>query len=359
MAIAQRRPISRTSRTSCCSKSRPDWAVISARPPSTCPPGVRSGTMIIERRPSDLTVSRYSSSLIAGSMTPVGSCSTNSGSPVRITFPKPNGSSSCAGQRRASSYASSVLDASVCAAATRLMRPSSPRRSMAHQSAMRGIAGLEVALEPLAVGVAQRRRDDQLRHLAADRLLRGVAECLLGRPVELEHPALMVHRDDAVERGREHRALARLARADRLLGPGALDLLAELEPDRRHQVEQVVVGLGLLLGEELDHTDESAHRADREGERAVHPALCGNGRAREVRVDRDVPDPGRRLALPPASGPALPGCEAGLAALLLERFRLARRVARVPALDAADALPIPAHLPQRAESPSHRPADPF
>ena len=207
------------------------------------------------------------------------------------------------------------------------------------------------------MGVAQRRRDDQLRHLAADRLLRGVAECLLGRPVELEHPALMVHRDDAVERGREHRALARLARADRLLGPGALDLLAELEPDRHHQVEQVVVGLGLLLGEELDHTDESAHRADREGERAVHPALCGNGRAREVRVDRDVPDPGRRLALPHASGQALPGCEAGLATLLLERLRLARRVGRVPALDAADALPIPAHLPQRAESPSERPAD--
>ncbi len=59
--------------------------------------------------------------------------------------------------------------------------------------------------ESLPVAPAQRRGDDQLGHVAAERLGARPAECRLRRRVELHHAALVVDRDDRVERGREHR----------------------------------------------------------------------------------------------------------------------------------------------------------
>jgi hypothetical protein len=73
-------------------------------------------------------------------------------------------------------------------------------------------------------------------------------------------------------------------------------------PDRRHQVEQVGVRLGDLLGEELDDADDAALRGDRERERPVHAALGRDARAGEVGVVDHVPDPGRLGLGPHAAG---------------------------------------------------------
>ena len=59
---------------------------------------------------------------------------------------------------------------------------------------------------PLRCGVAQCRRDDQRRQLAADHLRGRVAERPLGRLVDLDDVAAVIHRHDAVEGGVEDRA---------------------------------------------------------------------------------------------------------------------------------------------------------
>jgi hypothetical protein len=71
-------------------------------------------------------------------------------------------------------------------------------------------AALEVPGEPAAVRLAQGGRDDQLGHLAADHLLAGVAERLLGGPVDIEHAPVRAHGDHGVEGRVEQRPPARL-----------------------------------------------------------------------------------------------------------------------------------------------------
>jgi hypothetical protein len=103
-----------------------------------------------------------------------------------------------------------------------------------------------VAGQPAAVRLAQGGRDDQVGHEAADHLLAGVAERLLGRAVDVHHAAVRAHRDHRVERDVEQRPPARLGaglRADQLTEA------VELRPGRRgarHGLEglqQLVVGV--------------------------------------------------------------------------------------------------------------------
>jgi hypothetical protein len=79
------------------------------------------------------------------------------------------------------------------------------------------LAALQVACQALSVLRTQPRRDDELGELLPQRLGASVAESALGRRVELHDPSLVVDADDAVERGFEHRRLARLALAQSLL----------------------------------------------------------------------------------------------------------------------------------------------
>ena len=67
------------------------------------------------------------------------------------------------------------------------------------------------AFEPSPMELAQRRRDDQLRHFTAQRLLAGEPERLDRRRIELNDFPIVVDRDDGIERGFENGALGRLA----------------------------------------------------------------------------------------------------------------------------------------------------
>jgi hypothetical protein len=167
--------------------------------------------------------------------------------------------------------------------------------------------------------------------------------------------AAVIHGHDAVERGLEHRGLPRLAVAHRRLRAGALELLPELMADRGHQVEQVVVGVGDRLGEELDHADHAARGPDRERERAVDARLGGRACAREVLVTGHVADPGRLAAGPDAPGEPDAALEGGLPANGLER--LGAGAGRVPGLHAAEPVAGLVHLPYRSQAPVERRAD--
>ena len=105
------------------------------------------------------------------------------------------------------------------------------------------LAGLQVAPQPLAVARAQAGRDHELGELLADGGVLGVAEEALRRAVELDHAALVVDRDDGVQRRVEDRALAGLAHAHRLLRPQRLEELADLVPERLG--EPVELGIAL------------------------------------------------------------------------------------------------------------------
>ena len=79
------------------------------------------------------------------------------------------------------------------------------------------VAGPDEVAQPAPHLVAQRRRDDGIRHLAPEDLGAAVAEEAPGRGVELDDPPLVVGGEDAVEGGVEDECLSDLARPQLLL----------------------------------------------------------------------------------------------------------------------------------------------
>ncbi len=77
----------------------------------------------------------------------------------------------------------------------------------------RGVSRLEVALERVAVGGAQRPRDDQVGQLRADRLLARMAEDLRSGRVPVAHEPVGAHDDHGVAGGEED-AMGRKAGVD-------------------------------------------------------------------------------------------------------------------------------------------------
>ena len=88
---------------------------------------------------------------------------------------------------------------------------------------MRHAAG-EIALHAAGMRGAGCCRHDQIAHGAADRLLRTVAEHGFGGRVEFERQPLVIHDDNAVERGDDDGAMQRLAGGQRLYVLGGIKL---------------------------------------------------------------------------------------------------------------------------------------
>ena len=153
--------------------------------------------------------------------------------------------------------------------------------------------------------VAKRGRDDQLRHVAADRLVRAVAEDRLGGVVPAEHaPAWSIVTTASSAASSIARSRDSLARtSSSALAPR--DELADLAAEHVHRREQLLVRLAQLAREELHDADDAARAAQREAEGGVQPAAARRVRAREVRVLGRVDDP-RRLARLPARGREAP-----------------------------------------------------
>ena len=202
--------------------------------------------------------------------------------------------------------------------------------------------GLDVAREPVAVGGAQRRRHDQRRQLAADHLRRGVPERPLRRLVDLDDVAAVVHRHDAVERGVEDRALARVALQDGLLRAAALDELADLGAEAAHRLEQVVVQLAPLGDEELDHAEQAGRcrapgtRSPSAARRRRPPRRAGSCRRRRTSAIQAGSSPCPHAAREPFSRAQL-----HRAALGRERVARSRAVPSTPPGTSAPRRPAP------------------
>ncbi len=214
------------------------------------------------------------------------------------------------------------------------------------------LAGRDVLRDAVAMRLAQGGRDDQLGQLAPHHLGGRVAERPLGGPVDLDDVAVGVHGDDAVEGGVEHRRLAGVALAQAVLSPPALDALADAAAEARHRLEQVVVGLAALGGQELDGAEHVGRAADREAERRPQAGPGCARRTREVRVGAHVGDPRRLPARPHPTRQPLAGSQRRAPAGLLERL------APLPGLDAAQrAWVVVRWGPERTELPPERLAD--
>ena len=179
----------------------------------------------------------------------------------------------------------------------------------------------EVPREPSAVAVAQVRRHDQLRHLAADRLLARVAERALGGGVELDDAAAMVHRHDAVQRGLQRRAVALLAGVVGVLGRRRSTSWPSWPPTTSSAADEVGVGLARARAEDLDDADDAALAAHREADRRVHAGGRRGGPPRQPVVGRGVGHPDRPPGLPDAPGQALAPAQRGRARRVRERPR--------------------------------------
>ena len=214
--------------------------------------------------------------------------------------------------------------------------------------------GLEEAREASAMLGAQRLRHDQVGHVAADRLVRAPAERRLGRVVPVDDAPALIHRDHGVERGLEHRAEPRLARAHLRLGVSPRDELSDLAAEHAHRLEHVRIRLARLVREELHHADDSSRAAQREPERRVQAGAPGGVGAREVPVRGTVDDPGRLSRLEHAPRKPFAG---------LQREPLAQRLEvrcagpRVPRAHAPQPCVLRPGLPDRPELPAQRAAD--
>jgi hypothetical protein len=85
----------------------------------------------------------------------------------------------------------------------------------------------------------------------------------------------MVHRDDAVERGVQGRAVTLLDGVPGILGAAAFDQLAELEAEQFERAQEFMVRLLRATSEELEHADQTPLADDRKARRGVQ-----SGRAR-------------------------------------------------------------------------------
>ena len=202
--------------------------------------------------------------------------------------------------------------------------------------------------------LAQRRRDHQLSHLLADRDVLRIAEDALGGRVELHDAALVVHRDDCVERGVDNRALAGLAHADRLLRIERLDELTDLAPERFRERVDLRIALTHLVGEQLDHADAlvAAHHGKRHA--AVEVVRLSLAGSREVPCGERVTQPDRPPVLPRLSGKAMPRSEGELVAGPLEGIHLDALLA--PVGDAAEQAVV-ANRPELRDLAPERPRD--
>src|SRR5438093_10787242 len=82
------------------------------------------------------------------------------------------------------------------------------------------LPGPDVTREPLPVGIAMRRRHDELGKLAPDHVAFPVAKRLLRRGIELHHSPGCVNGDDAIERHLDDCPVEGLTRPQRLEGMG-------------------------------------------------------------------------------------------------------------------------------------------
>src|ERR671915_40623 len=283
--------------------SRPPSMIGAPTPPRR--PMPRSSSAVRPVMPSKLStrsarpLSRISVATVglsSGECVPTGTARTPPVLQAPVTMPEPSGSkrsmfavlapSSCPTSwvttentlRGSASLATTVATrrSAACSSASARSSSSSRLRSVTSRRKPdeRPFAGGDVALDAAPVRDAQRGRDDQLGQLAADHLVGAVAEGLLDRAVDLDDAALVVHRDDAVERRVEDRGLARVALAQALLGAPALDALADAVAEARHRGEQAGVRLAALAGEELDRAEDPRRALDREAERGPQPG-CG------------------------------------------------------------------------------------
>ena len=127
----------------------------------------------------------------------------------------------------------------------------------------------------------QPHRDQQLDEVAADRGRGGVAEHLLGRPVEGRDAALGVHADDRIGRGVEHRSSAGLDRSRPALGLAAGNCLAQLQAESLDQHSQAGVRIAAATAEEPEHSDRVAPAHHGNGHPGLHLGQGGGVALRE------------------------------------------------------------------------------
>src|SRR5262249_18014551 len=164
-----------------------------------------------------------------------------------------------------------------------------------------GLPGLEVAHQAFTMPRPKRRRHYQLCHVVTRDLIARVAEDALGGGIELNDAALLVHRDDGVERGAEDRSGQRLAPMGGVLRAAADDELADEVSEYGHRSEQRPVRLLWLAREELHRADDSARALDRKAESSSEARTYSRVSAREVGVFDDVHDPSRLAGRPDAT----------------------------------------------------------
>src|SRR5262249_47329704 len=178
---------------------------------------------------------------------------------------------------------------------------------------------------------------------------RRVPEDRLGRVVPSADEAVLVDRDHRVERGLQHRAKPRLARADVLLGVASGDELADLTTEDGHRLEEPLVERPLLPREELHHADVAAWTAKGKGKGCLQPAATRGSGPRKVPVLGSVSEPRRLAQGEHPAGQPFPRLECER---LTERPELTRLVTRMPGADTAEDPLLRIEFPHRAELPS-------
>ena len=177
---------------------------------------------------------------------------------------------------------------------------------------------------PLVVGevgivlVVIGRRHEHV-DVVSHNLVAGIAEDARRGRVHRADDAPFVDSDDAVDGRFDHGAQKALALAQGFLGPLALGELTYLAADRRHHLDQVLVGLLDFAAEELDDAGDFVAAANRKTERRVQTLLHGERRAWEVALFHHIGDPDGAAAGPNADRQADPGSKGGPAGDGFER----------------------------------------
>ena len=164
----------------------------------------------------------------------------------------------------------------------------------------RAVARGQIPREAVSVLLAKFRWDEQIRHLATERLLR-ISEYALRRRIEGRDHSAVIHTDDGVRRRIKDGPRAPLFVTHVRFDACARDELTHVLSDRGHRIEQVVSGVTTVS---VKHSMTPRMSSDsRIGKANPHvPRRPSRPRSRKVGIPYDVFNPRRTSCRPHASG---------------------------------------------------------
>ena len=144
---------------------------------------------------------------------------------------------------------------------------------------------------PLTVLLLERRGNDQIDHRFAHHIVSWPTEHFFSRWIEFNNRSPVIDGDNSIEGRFEDCRFSRSRTSYGFVATPTLNKLPDLNSNRSHHAQQIVVGLANLSAEELNDTVNLRAQPDRESDGGMQSFFFSDVSAREIGVMDNIRDP--------------------------------------------------------------------